>query len=473
MKRKPIGVAIDERIDARAALLEEYETLQAKAHDEDRVFDEDERKRADEIKASVEKINTQLEELGERERLLASSTETTPLPKRGSDSDERYVEAKSARTRERDASDRWKGVGLALQAHCLHAVGGNNHAAAADYARKTLDDHALSKIFEFRAGHTPEEFNRAVFQAAAVDQGTSTDADYLAPLQEYRRAADQFIGLWRSKTILGRLMTTSLSFGVDRDVEIPRMTTGTSTAWVGEGSPIPVSAMAFDSIALEPREMGTIVVMTEKSIRHANPSALMIAQNDMVESAARHADVTALDANTSNPARPRGLFNGVTPITATSGGGYAAADGDAKALIGAMTGNDIPIVGGGWVMSPEALLELQFMRDGNGNLIYPETLNGSWRGYPVIDSSQQTTDTIDFICAGHVIMADDFGPEISLSNEATIHRDDAPEADLNAAATPVQSLWQTAAVGIRVMQGLDWERRRDNVVARITGATWV
>ena len=47
----------------------------------------------------------------------------------------------------------------------------------------------------------------------------------------------------------------------------------------------------------------------------------------------------------------------------------------------------------------------------------------------------------------------------------------APPA-LSQVAAPVQSLWQQASTGIRTIVDVDWQLRRANALAFISGTTW-
>jgi hypothetical protein len=68
-------------------------------------------------------------------------------------------------------------------------------------------------------------------------------------------------------------------------------------------------------------------------------------------------------------------------------------------------------------------------------------------------------------------------PEFSTDENPAVHMAN-PAAPIsvpgspNVVAAPVQSLWQTASVGIRTIAPVDWTMRRANAVAFMTGITW-
>ena len=424
------------------------------------------------LKELIEAAEQSLDELREYEGILASQAEadrdrTLATPSRPAP----ITEPREDRVKVK-ASQEWEKYGVALMAHALYKTSGS-HIAAAAYADKQLNIPALSKIFATMAEHG----GRMPNQLRAADPGTATSSGstYVEPILEWPRVASMFIELFRSQTIYGRLPTMGMSFGTNGKVSIPRQTAGSTGAWVAEANAIPVKNLALDEIDLEPREQGTIMVITKRAMDHTNPSALAVMQQDMVEAAARNVDATFLDANAKTSARPAGILNGATSISPANAPDAALAniDADTKNLLAHFASNDIPMTGMRWLMDPVMALEIQFIRDGNGNRVYPSVENGTLHGIPIVTSTQCVDDQLILGAFGHVISADDYGPEVALSTEASIHREDtSPNKDIGGATSPVASMYQTNSTAIRLTQGLDWAKRRDNVVAHIDGIDW-
>jgi HK97 family phage major capsid protein len=473
--RKPIGEQISEALAKRENLLKLHEAIDLQASAAGKPLTDEDIANKAKLEELVAACNSELKALRKRELLFASCTESdveaglSQTPRQPAKPDDGSATI-TGRPRNVE-TPKWGGHGLALFAHCLHKAGGNAQQAAI-YAANRLNNPAMGKVLEFFAMHGDQMHNE-MLKAADPGTGTTTGATFVEPLIEWRRAGQMFIEMWRAKTILGRLQTMRLSFGVDGSVTIPRQTAGSVGAWVAEGAAIPVDNIALDSIQLIPRELGTIIILTKKAIEHSNPSALAVVQNDLMEASARTVDVTFLDAAAATTARPRGAFASAGSVTASAAvGALVQMDADAKGLLNHFSSNNIPQTGMAWLMHPAAQREIQFIRDTNGNRVYPEAGQGMWHGIPIIDSTQCDADTIDLVAAGHIIVADDFGPMIDLSTDATLHRDDAPNADIAVPATGVVSMYQTASVAIRLTQGLSWERRRDTVTARCANVNW-
>ena len=88
-------------------------------------------------------------------------------------------------------------------------------------------------------------------------------------------------------------------------------------------------------------------------------------------------DTVLLDANAATAVRPAGLRNGVSTLTPTAGGGFAAVVGDIKLLVGALTTSTLgnmrnPV----WLMSPGLVLGLRLMVAPNTGIFpFPADLN--------------------------------------------------------------------------------------------------
>lgn len=80
-------------------------------------------------------------------------------------------------------------------------------------------------------------------------------------------------------------------------------------------------------------------------------------------------------------------------------------------------------------------------------------------------------DAADFVSA--------YGaPEFDISEQATLHMEDTTPLNIsatgspNTVAAPVQSMYQTAQIAIRMLLTITWNMRRQGMVQYITGASW-
>jgi anti-sigma factor RsiW len=90
---------------------------------------------------------------------------------------------------------------------------------------------------------------------------------------------------------------------------------------------------------------------------------------------------------------------------------------------------------------------------------------GTILGYPVIVSDSVDAATLVIFKPSEIFLADDGQVTIDASNQATL--------DLAGGASPVYSLWQRNAVGLRAERWINWQKRRATVVAIIDTIAYV
>jgi hypothetical protein len=162
----------------------------------------------------------------------------------------------------------------------------------------------------------------------------------------------------------------------------------------------------------------------------------------------------------ASASQPAGLLNGLSTLTPSTGGGLGALAGDLKLLMAAIAPAVRPalIMNAGQAVSFSVLAEAPTVPVVTAPYLAPATV-------VAIDSAQ-------FASALGV-------PDISTDENPTIHMESSAPLPIatgaqgsGVVASPTQSLWQTASVGIRTLIDCDWALRRTGAVAFITGTTW-
>jgi HK97 family phage prohead protease/HK97 family phage major capsid protein len=273
-----------------------------------------------------------------------------------------------------------------------------------------------------------------------------------------------------------------LQFGRSGIISIPtRAATPTiAGSFVAEGAPIPVRQGAFSSQTLTPKKMGVISAFTRQIAQHSTPAIEGLIRNAMQEDTAVAVDSVLLDATAASAIRPAGLRNGVTVITATSGGGFAALVGDVKALIGALvTGSNGNIRNPVWIMNPIQALAIALTANAGGEFPFAaEINNGRFQGYSVILSSTVTAGRLILVDAADFVSVEGDAPRFDVSDQATLHMEDTTPLAIGTAgspatvAAPARSLFQTDSIALRMLMDLNWAMRRAGVVAWTESVTW-
>lgn len=232
--------------------------------------------------------------------------------------------------------------------------------------------------------------------------------------------------------------------------------------FTGEGEPIPVVQGALDGVLLgPPAKLPMIAALSGDLVAYSADTAEEVIRLGLEEGVSRGLDAAVFSSAAGSDIRPAGLFNGVTPIAATSGGGLSAVTADLKNLVGAVADAG----GGGNVAiyaSPRQAVALSIYAP---NLIYP-----------VVPAPVLPNGTVAAIEQGAIASGFDTVPDVTFSRSATVHYENATPAHLATGGTPaggqIASAFQTDVTLMRVIQPCAWATTGAGMVQFITGATW-
>ena len=303
---------------------------------------------------------------------------------------------------------------------------------------------------------------------AAVAAGTTTDANWAAPLVVYQQMQGEFIELLRTSTIIGRIPGLRR---VPFNISIPTQTAGTMAQWVGELVSKPVSKLAFSAMTLRFTKVANIVVMSDELVRFSNPAAEAIVRDDLVKGTAEF-----LDQQFTNPTitevtnvSPASITNGA-PTAASSGSSADDLRADLKTMLASFSGANIPPQGLTVLMESNQAAAIAMMMNPLGQREFDSVTpdGGSLFGYNVIVSDSLRGGDIIFLKPSEILLADDGNVTIDISREASLQLDSNPAEP----PTGMMSLWQQNAVGIRAERYINWKRRRAESVFYLTGADY-
>lgn len=337
-----------------------------------------------------------------------------------------------------------------------------------------------------RETYGEDEATRAVMNVltrAATAPATTTTVGWAAELVV--TAIGEFLEALRPVSIYAGLAAKGgkFTFGRNGIVSLPaRAPTPTvAGSFVLQGAPIPVRQAGFTAITLTPKKMAVISTFTREIAEHSTPAIEGLIRQAIIDDTAVAIDTVLLDNGAATAARPAGLVNGVTGLTATVGGGFAGFIGDLKSLAGALiAGTNGNIRQPVWLMSPADVLAAALTpTPAGGDLPFRDELaRGTLMGYPVLQSTSVTPDTMFLIDAADFVTATGDDPRFDISDQATLHMEDTTPLALGTAgspatvAAPMRSLWQTDTLGIRMILDMNWAMRRAGMVQFVTGLTW-
>ena len=443
----------------RAYKMQQVDALLEAADSDSRPLNETEQKQYDDLTNEVEQVDKHVDNLRRREKLLLTATPVTQ--EAGNDPEQASrVRQESGRPSSVIFSKRnaFPGQAFARLVKAI-AIGQGSRSDTELYIRENFRD--MPEI-----GKAYKELS--MVNKAAVAAGTTTDANWAAPLVNYTDLASEFIELLRPQTIIGRLT------GVRRvpfNVRIAKLAVGATSQWVGQGLPKPVSALDFDSITMLFTKLATIVVLTDELVRFSSPSAEQAVRDEVVSSVAQAMDATFIDPSVAavSGVSPASITNGISAIGNPGTTVATVTAALTTALSGVATAN-VNISSGVWIMRPQTAVYLSTVRTTQDVLGFPGMglSGGTLLGFPVIVSGNMPADTgtssyIVFVVQNEIYVADDGQTRVDASREATLQMDSAPASGAQSGV----SMFQSNMVAIRAERFANWARRRDTAVAVI------
>ena len=464
---KTIGERIAEFTAKRAELVDKKNALVDKAIVvEGRTFDDAEAEQNAAYEADIKTIDTTLAQLKSHEAIVVAKA--SPVVQ-GSGAGQGAVQIQGSGPIS-VVRNLPQGTAYTRYVMCLAAAKGNLVQAerlAEAFQKDTPEVLHVTKAMSYLGATSGDD----IAMKTAVAAGSTSSTTWAGPLGQYQDMTAEFIGLLRPMTVLGRLDLRRVPF----NVRMPRQTSGSSSQFVGEGSPAPVNALAFDSVTLPWSKASTIVVLTAELARMSNSAAESIVRQDLLEGCAAYLDKRLLDPAYAGVANvsPASLTNGVTAVQAT-GATLAAVDANVRTVMTTFATAEQSLGRAVWVMSASSAIRLSLMRTNQDTPAFPGlTVNGgTFYGLPVIVSNNVVgsgsagDQFLILINQPEVMLADEGQMLIDVSTEASIEMNDAPSGG----ATSLRSLWQNGLMGVKVDRWIHWTKRRSEAVQFIDKA---
>jgi HK97 family phage major capsid protein len=370
------------------------------------------------------------------------------------------------------------GIMFARQAMCLvHAKG--DHDKAFRLAQKYYpQSESLVKLFQAQAdGANLQDIMRT---KATVAAGTTTDATWAAPLVYANTTSQDFIEFLRPRTLIGQANFRPIPF----NVRIPRMTSGGTARWVGQGKAKPLTQANFDAVFTAFTKVAAISVITEELARFSDPSAEALVRDMLADAVIERIDSDLFDPDIAAVANvnPAGLLNGVTPVAGPTSSDPEDID---CAILRLWAAWDSTNMGArpAYYTTPAVAGFLAARRDALGNASYPGMTRqgGTLSGIPVRVSQYLANNggsggsPFILVDESEIYLADDGNVTLDASREATIEMSDTPEGSSSPTVTthgsPFVNMFQTNSIALRAERFIWWGARRAGAVQWIDGFT--
>lgn len=258
-----------------------------------------------------------------------------------------------------------RGAGVAQMARLLAATQGNQMQAA-DLAR---------------AGGYPEQV------VMALSTTTPGAGGVLVPVN----MATEVIESLRPTSVLRGFGARPLPL-LNGNMALPRIKGNTTVSYIGVDDDIPATTMVFEDLKLQAKKMSALVPIANDLLRFqgTNPQVDQLVASDLLVSVGLYEDITFI-RSAGSATMPKGLrywAPAANVVVAPAGATMADIDAFCGGLMLRVEMANANMAGCGWIMNPRTIRYLQTVRDGNGNLAYPEINDGKFKGYPYKLSTQ-------------------------------------------------------------------------------------
>ncbi|HID9917493.1 TPA: phage major capsid protein [Pseudomonas aeruginosa] len=454
----------------RVSKAAEMEAIMTKAAEAGETLDADQSEQFDTLEAEIAAIDKHIGRLKQMQKAQAANAK--PVTEEAGAQRMANVKAldfKEVQVRAKNTQKLEPGIAFARAAKCL-ALGHLEHRDAIGIA-KSLYEGQDSIIAA----------TQRLVTKAAVAAATTSDATWAGPLvgDETSVFAD-FVEYLRPQTILGRFGTNGIPSlrRVPFRVPLIGQTSGGDGYWVGEGQAKPLTKFDFERKTLEPLKVANIAVATMEVIRDSSPAADGIIRDQIAAALRERLDIDFIDPAKAAVAgvSPASILNGVAGIP-SSGNTADDVRADIRALFNAFIAANNAPTSGVWLMPATTALALSLMQNPLGQAEFPgiSMTGGELFGLPVIVSEYIPTSSagavVALVNASDIYLGDEGGVDLSMSTEASLQMDNAPD-NPTTASTVLVSLWQRNLVGFRAERAINWARRRASAVAYLTGVNW-
>lgn len=255
-----------------------------------------------------------------------------------------------------------------------------------------------------------------------------------------------------------------------------RRATGANFSYGGEQQDIQATGVSFGQVKLSAKKLSGLIPISNDLLRSSSIAVDRMIRDDALADAAQIQDRYFLRGSGTDFA-PKGLrWQHVgTPeaathvLTMTATPDLQKITNDLGRLELALGNANVVYTGAHWVMSPRTAMFLTNIRDGNGNLAFPEMQDGMLRKKPVhvtteipINLGGGTESEIMLVHPAHVLVGEHMGIEVAMSTEAA-YKD---------ASGTMQAAFSRDETLLRMIMQHDIGLRHLPAVSILTGVTW-
>lgn len=336
------------------------------------------------------------------------------------------------------------------------------------FTRITMSLAACNMDQRAAAAHAEQLWGTETGQIVAnQEQSTNVKGGFLV---NTAYSAD-FIDLLRPRVVVRRLGARSIPMP-EGNLTMRKKTQGTTAGYVGERTAAPTTDLQVGTMTMAAKTLRALVPITNQLIRRASMGVVQMVRDDLLEGVAVKEDAIFI-RNTGDALTPNGvaaLMPAGNKIVMTANPNLVTITADLMKVRLKVINANVPMISCGWIMSPRSKMHLETIRDGNGNIAFPEIgANGTLYGYPI----GMTTSVPDNLGAGgneSEVYFGDFSQLLIGDTEAvTIASSDTAAYD---DAGTIRSAFSNDETVVRLIAEHDTGTRYAVAFAMLTGVTW-
>lgn len=342
--------------------------------------------------------------------------------------------------------ERKKGIGAARFVRAM-AFGKGDPGRAAFFADKAWDDDLGDQVKK------------------SLQAGDFTAGGFMIPPE----FVPEIIELLRSRTVVRAAGARTLPMN-NGSLTLRRQTGPATASYVGESRNIDATEPTGGQIVMTAKKLAAVVPISNDLLAFTSgPSADEFVRDDLVMVMSIREDQAFLRDDGLQD-KPKGLRYWAANVTGSNGTSSTNIEDDFKDLINDLEGNDVRLLRPVWIMHPRSKNHLVNLRDGNGNLIFPElrTATPTLYGWPLFVTTSVPTNLgggteteVYFVDMMDAIIGEATGLEIAVDMSASY----IDGSSLVSAFTRDETL-------IRAIARHDFAMRHDESVAVKNAVTW-
>lgn len=455
---KTLAEQLEDLINTRAAKVAQAESVMKKAMEEGRSTDDAEAEDFDTLQREVKQLDLDIARYDALVKMQAGTAlPVASAPAAAAQSQFQKSQAPLAFVKKQDPDDKFEGQSFTRMVIAK--------------AEAKIRECSPIRVAEERWGKTHPNLVQVI--KADVAGGGSGSGEWGAELVTQDRYTNDFQEFLYGMTVYNRLPLRE----VPANINIAGQDGAATGYWVGESKAIPVSKLDFNDVNLTPLKVAALAVISKELIRDSSPSAEMLVRDGLMEAAAQRIDTTfvGVAAGTSGTTPAGVLYN--VPGTSSAGTDYDSILNDLKELDARFIASKNTSGQFFYLMNPLLASAMSFIRNALDQQPF-STVNaqgGTLSGQTVITGDNVNANYLIKIKPSDIYRIGMGNMEVSMSDQASIEMESSPAADTDTPTAPtgkVVSMYQTESMAIKLVQSMNFARRRDSAVAWIKDADY-